>query len=41
MNLNNPKGVSLKENRLMTTARDALGTSLFSDSVHTKITSTF
>ena len=25
-NLNNPKGASFKENRLMTTARDALGT---------------
>ena len=30
MNLNNPKGASFKENRLMTTARDALETTSIS-----------
>ena len=38
MNLNNPKGASFKENRLMTTPWERR---LFSDSVHTKMYSTF
>ena len=38
MNLNNPKGASFKENRLITMARDALGkTSIFRFSTYENV----